>query len=72
MFISSSSVCLFKASHILEEMQKHVSLKKVWNYVKPASKVALQKEMGLLMDPVDHSPSVMEEEEEVEEDLNVS
>lgn len=58
-----------KASRKLEELQKHVSLRKVRYYVSPVSLKALEKEMGLMFDQTDHNPDV-NEEDEVEEDLD--
>lgn len=58
-----------KASRKLEELQKHVSLRKVRYYVSPVSLKALEKEMGLMFDQTDPNPDV-NEEDEVEEDLD--
>lgn len=64
-------VLVCQASRKLEELQKHVSSRKVRYYVSPVSLKALQKEMGLTFDHTDHNPDV-NEEDEVEEDLNIA
>lgn len=62
-------VCVFQASRKLEELQKHVSSRKVRYYVSPASLKALEKETGLTFNHTDHNPDV-NDEDEVEEDLD--
>lgn len=64
-------VLVLQASRKLEELQKHVSSRKVRYYVSPVSLKALQKEMGLTFDHTDHNLDV-NEEDEVEEDLNLA
>lgn len=64
-------VLVLQASHKLEELQKHVSPRKVRYYVSPVSLKALQKEMGLTFEHNDFNPDV-NEEDEVEEDLNIA
>lgn len=65
------AVLVLQASRKLEEMQKHVSSRKVRYYVSPVSLKALQQEMGLTFDHTDHNLDV-NEEDEVEEDLNMT
>ncbi|XP_041829697.1 intraflagellar transport protein 140 homolog [Melanotaenia boesemani] len=59
------------AYHKLEELQKLLPSQNVRYYLSQASLEALQKKMGIPMEPADHRNSVREEDE-VEEDLNIS
>lgn len=63
-------VLVLQASHKLDELQKHVSPRKVQYYVSPVSLKALQKDMALTFDHTDHNPDI-NDEDEVEEDLNI-
>uniref|UniRef100_A0A3P8W0R8 Intraflagellar transport 140 n=1 Tax=Cynoglossus semilaevis TaxID=244447 RepID=A0A3P8W0R8_CYNSE len=55
----------------LEELQKHLPSQNIRYYISQASLEALQKGMGISLDRID-TRTIVKEEDEVEEDLNMS